>query len=370
MNAGARWALLLCWLALSPAAFAQALRIEQIGEGPVPVAGIGNAELSGITWAGESRYFAVDDGRSRLFPLDVTLDEASGEIARILAGEFVSLRGARDVEGIAWLAKSRTVLVTDETAHEVREYDPVSGELRRSIPAPPPFRGRMRQNRGFEGVAASPDGATIWIANEGPLRLDGAAANALEGAWVRLQQLDGSLAPVRQYAYQTEPGLGFVGVVDLMIAPRGELLVLERALTGAGFAARIFAVDFSGASDVTAVEKLRKPDDFEGVRKERLWERTGGFQNFEGVALGPELPGGGRLVLLVSDGGGQRPPTLLALRLTYTASPAAADEPRRATPPPGPARPSSPRAGARPRSPSPPPPASLRAGTAPTRRRA
>lgn len=315
MNAGAGWAVVLCWLALVPGALAQSLRIEELPGGPVPVQGIGNAELSGITWAGESRYFAVDDGRSRLFPLDVGLDER-GALAHVVAGEFVSLRGASDIEGIAWLAASRTVLVTDETVHEVREYDPVSGELRRRAPAPPSFRGRIRPNRGFEGVAVSPDGGTIWIANEGPLRRDGDAASALGGAWVRLQRLDASLAPVRQFAYETEPGLGFVGVVDLMIAPSGELLVLERALTGGGFSARIFAVDFGGATDVTGVEKLRKPAGFVGVRKQRLWERAGGFQNFEGIALGPELASGGRLVLLVSDGGGQRQPTLLALRLT------------------------------------------------------
>jgi hypothetical protein len=324
LNAGASGAaVVLCWLALAlpaPGAAAQALRLEEIGGGPVPVPGIGNAELSGITWAGESRYFVVDDGRSRLFPLEVTLDPASGAIARIVAGEFVSLRGARDVEGIAWLAGSRSVLVTDETVHEVREHDPVSGELRRRIPAPPPYRGRMRENRGFEGVAVSPDGGTVWVANEGPLRLDGDSPNALEGAWVRLQQLDASLAPVRQVAYKTEPGLGFVGVVDLMLAPGGELLVLERALTGGGFSARIFAVALDGATDVTRIEKLRNRDDFRATRKERLWERTGGFQNFEGIALGPELPSGGRLVLVVSDGGGQRQPTVLALRLTATPS--------------------------------------------------
>jgi hypothetical protein len=321
MSVGACWAVLLCALVLAPRAFAQSLHLEELGGGPVAISGIGNAELSGITWAGEGRYFAVDDGRSRLFPLEVTLDTATSAITRVVAGEFVSLRGASDVEGIAWLAKSRTVLVTDETVHEVREYDPVSGELRRRIPAPPPFRGRLRPNRGFEGIAVSPGGEAIWIANEGPLRRDGGSANALEGAWVRLQQLDAALKPVRQFAYETEAGLGFVGVVDLMLAPGGELLVLERALTGGGFSARIFALDLRGASDVTRIEKLRSGDGFTGVRKQRLWERSGGFQNFEGIALGPELEGGGRLVLLVSDGGGQRQPTLLALRLTSTPTP-------------------------------------------------
>jgi hypothetical protein len=323
MNAGrcARWAL-LCLLPVASAASAsaQTLRIEAIGE-PLPVPGIGNAELSGLTWAGGTRYYAVDDGRSRLFPLDVTIDEASGAIARIVAGEFVSLKGAHDVEGIAWRAERRTVLVTDEVAHAIREYDPTSGEQQRSVPPPPIFGGRIRENRGFEGITISPDGKHVWIVNEGPLRFDGDSPSALSGAWVRLQRLDAKLAPAGQWAYRTEAGLGFVGVVDLMVAPAGELLVLERALTGGGFSARIFAVDLARATDISRFDKLRDRDDFLPARKQKLWERTGGFQNFEGIALGPELGSGGRLVLLVSDGGGQRQPTLLPLRLTPTPTP-------------------------------------------------
>jgi hypothetical protein len=295
---------------------AQTVRIEEIGGEPVPVPGIGNAELSGLTWAGGARYLAVDDGRSRLFPLDVTIDELSGKIVRVVAGEFVSLKGARDIEGIAWRSAQRSVLVTDEVVHEVREYDPVSGELKRSFPPPPLYRDRIRQNRGFEGVTISPDGKSVWIVNEGPLRYDGDSPGALAGAWVRLQRFDTALAPTGQWAYRTEPGLGFVGVVDLMVAPAGELLVLERAFTGGGFTARIFAVDLAGATDISGIERLRDRDDFEPARKRKLWERSGGFQNFEGIAVGPELSSGGRLVLLVSDGGDQRYPTLLPLRLT------------------------------------------------------
>jgi hypothetical protein len=328
MNAR-RWAqgagLCLLSFAIASALAAQALRIEEIGGEPVPVPGIGNAELSGITWAGGARYLAVDDGRSRLFPLDVTIDEATGKIVRVVAGEFVSLKGARDIEGIAWRSAQHSVIVTDETAHELREYDPVSGELKRSFPPPALFHDRIRQNRGFEGVAISPDGKSVWTVNEGPLRYDGDSAGALQGAWVRLQRFDAALVPNGQWAYRTEPGIGFVGVVDLMVAPAGELLVLERALTGGGFSARIFFAGLARATDIAGIERLRDRDDFRPARKEKLWERTGGFQNFEGIALGPELAGGARLVLLVSDGGDQRPPTLLPLR--FTTRPAEPSEP-------------------------------------------
>ena len=305
------------WLALAAgAAGADVLALEERGDGPVPVAGAGNAELSGITWLGEGRFLAVDDGGSSLVPLEVTLDANTGAILTAAAGAAIPLPGSRDPEGIARRPGHDGVLVVDEGTRDVREYDPISGKLLRTIAPPAMFDGRVKKNAGFESIAAMTDGKTIWIANEGPLRRDGQGPNATSGGWVRLQRLDGDFSPAAQYAYRTEPGLGFVGVVDLLATPEGELLVLERAFTGAGLKARIFQVDLAQATDVSSFEKLRNRTDFRPVGKLKLWERSGGFQNFEGMALGPTLKVGGRLVLLVSDGGGRRPPTLLALRLT------------------------------------------------------
>jgi hypothetical protein len=311
---------LLVALLMASSVGAQSYRIHELGEGPVPIPGVGNAELSGITWLGGTRYLAVDDDRSRLFPLEVTLDEEHGTIARVVAGEFVTLKGARDSEGIAVLRKTGSVLVVDEALREIREYDPSSGEVIRSVPPPKLFRGRVSKNSGFESIAVAPDGESVWIANEGPLRLDGAAPTAFEGAWLRLQRLDSKLAAAGQWAYRSEAGLGYVGIVELLVAPGGELLALERALTGGGFSARIFELDLSRATDVSGFEKLRNRDDFWPVRKTKLWERTGGFQNFEGITLGPDLAIGGRLMLLVSDGGGRRQPALLPLRLVPSAA--------------------------------------------------
>lgn len=306
-------------LLFASAAAAGSLRLEELGHAPVPVPGVGNAELSGITWAGGTRYYAVDDGGARLCPLDVTFDAERGEITSVVAGAFVPLAGARDVEGIAWRAAAKTVLVSDELVEAIREYDPVTGEARRSVVLPPIFRGHIRRNRGPEGITLSADGKSAWIATEGPLLVDGAAPSAVEGAWVRLQRLDAALAPTGQWAYRTESGLGFVGVVDLLVAPGGELLVLERALTGGGFTARIFAIDFAGASDTSRAPSLAELGSFTPVGKRMLWERSRGFQNFEGMALGPELTSGGRLVLVVSDGDGRQAPTLLPLRLRFDA---------------------------------------------------
>jgi hypothetical protein len=309
-GARAAGACVLAVLGLASAAAADSFRLEELGEGPVLVPGLGNAELSGITWAGGSRFLAVDDDGGRLCPLELGLDEAQRAIASVAAGPCVVLAGARDAEGVAFRAGS--VLVSDESVAAIREYDPATGKLRHSVIAPQVFRGRMTKNRGFESITVAPDGQGIWIANEGPLTVD--------GDLVRLQRLDAELAPTGAWAYRSERVLGFAGVVDLLALEGGDLLVLERTLTGGGFSARIFQADFADATNVTRAPALRELDGVRPVGKRRLWERTGGFQNFEGMALGPELAGGGRLVVLVSDGGERRPPMLLALRLVAEAN--------------------------------------------------
>jgi hypothetical protein len=292
------------------------LVLEELGDGPIEIPGIGDAELSGVVWLGGSRFLAVDDGEGLLVELDLTLDDQTGVVRSFVASVRGTLADAQDPEGIAFRPGHESVLVVDEGHRDLREYDPSSGALLRAIAPPPRYEGRLKKNTGFESITSVPDGDVVWIATEGPLRRDGSGPNVSKGGWIRLQRFDAALEPVAQYAYQTETGLGFVGVVDLLATPEGELLVLERAFVGMGFAARVFQVDLERATDVTDFEKLRNRDDFQRVWKRPVWERRSGFQNFEGMALGPPLAGGGRLVLLVSDGGGHRSPYLLPLRMT------------------------------------------------------
>ena len=300
---------------------ADELHLTPLGDGPIAIPGIGNAELSGIVWIGGSRFLAIDDGDGQLVELDLTLDEETGAVRSFVASVRATLAEARDPEGIARRPGHESLLVVDEGHRDLREYDPSSGALLRQIAPPPRYAGRLKKNTGFESITSVPDGDVVWVATEGPLRLDGPGPSVSKGGWIRLQRFDASLTPTAQYAYLTEAGIGYVGVVDLLATPEGELLALERALVGTGFAARIFQVDITPATDVTGFEKLRNRDDFQRVWKRPVWERRYGFQNFEGMALGPSLAGGGRLVLLVSDGGGHRAPQLLPLRMTR-ASPA------------------------------------------------
>jgi hypothetical protein len=84
------------------------------------------------------------------------------------------------------------------------------------------------------------------------------------------------------------------------------VLVLEREFGGAvipDFRSRLYAVDVSGATDVSNVRMLAAGG-FVPAAKTLLWQRGFPFSNFEGMALGPPLADGRRSLILVSDDGG------------------------------------------------------------------
>jgi hypothetical protein len=201
-----------------------------------------------------------------------------------------------------------------------------------------PLRGfaSQRPNRGLESLTRIPDGSGYWTANEGPLRIDGPEAGESTGAVVRLLRLDASMDPGAEYAYPVDgyparisspfflAGNEVSGVSDLAALPDGRLLVLERAFSGdstgsADFRNRIYLVDTSAATDVSkgALAEGLAGRSYAPARKQRLWEINSGLSNsnFEGMALGRELGGGDRLVLLVADNNGGSGETLYALRL-------------------------------------------------------
>jgi hypothetical protein len=126
----------------------------------------------------------------------------------------------------------------------------------------------------------------------GPERRRAAASNA-SGTIVRLQRFDDTLSPDGQWAYVTDPfpgapflGLERSGVSELLALSNGELVVLERSFSSAGFRARIYQVYLAGATDTSALTGLES-DPFAPVGKTPLWELAGVAENFEGMSLGP-----------------------------------------------------------------------------------
>lgn len=125
---------------------------------------------------------------------------------------------------------------------QVPTYDVLPGVL-----------AKRRNNRGFEGIAASPDGILYAILQRPLNNPDRAAADANGNGRLVAIHLNALLhgspeALVRQYLYQMPPANGGVTVSDLFPTGPGKRLVPER------FTDKLFEIDVTGATDITPLE--------------------------------------------------------------------------------------------------------------------
>ena len=83
------------------------------------------------------------------------------------------------------------------------------------------------------------------------------------------------------------------------------------------FRLSLFAVDISGAQDVSALPSLADAP-ARPVAKTRLYDNgpEGSLANYEAICLGPRLADGSTALVLVSDAGDLAAPAILTLRLS------------------------------------------------------
>jgi len=304
-----------------------ALKVTKISEVYRPSSAVAE-QISGVTWAGGSLYYAVDDNDNKLYPLTLDINGV-GELAKtnITIGTGVSVQGASDMEGCAWDPASRLLWISDETGPTIRKIDPATGEPLGSVAVPAVHR-QYYGNFSFEALTISGDGLTMWTANEEALKVDGEKSSKTEGSLVRLTRFSRKTVSDKwesagQWAYLTQP-VGSdpwvhnndtktrSGVAGMVALPDGRLLVLERNLWGdngwdATFYSRIYLVDGTSesggkATDVSDMASL-KDAEYEKVKKTALFNKEVGWVNYEGICLGPRLDDGSLILVLVSDAG-------------------------------------------------------------------
>lgn len=274
--------------------------------------------LSDLTAIGGNRYLSVDDRGGMLHELEIELG-GSGAVRHCKAVRGVRLEGRTDLEGCAFDPLDGRVWVTDEHDTSIRQFDPATGEETAKVLVPEVFGRHAVRNRSFESIAITPDGLRMYVANEDTLACDGAGANRKSGGVVRIQEFTrtGKGAPwtaARQFRYRTEKvgggefaGVAVSGVVALIAAEDGSLLVLEREMSKKNplfpsFRARLFEV----RPDADRSDELAK---------RVVWDRDTMFANYEGACFGPRLKDGSRSIILVSDGGGPAKERVLVLAL-------------------------------------------------------
>jgi len=287
------------------------------------------------------------DTRAQRFTLDV--DQNTGAISNFKIVETVVFRSnglglnglapnptstlglSFDPEGLVVNPKTGTLLVSDEYGPSVREFSR-SGELLRTYNTPTNLVPRnaasgvanfadntgntagKRTNRGFEGLAISPDGKFAFAMLQSAT-LDEGAGNGSVNRIVKFDTVTGDA--VAQYAYQMKRSGQGQGISALVAINDHEFYVLERNNRGIGVGAdlatadkEVYRIDLAGATDVSAisltggaaytkVSKSAQVLDLDANTLAALGNKSP--EKWEGLAIGPKLANGQYLLLAGTD---------------------------------------------------------------------
>jgi hypothetical protein len=174
-----------------------------------------------------------------------------------------------------------------------------------------------RTNRGFEGLAISPDGTYAYAMLQSAM-LDEGGSNGVCNRIVKFDTQTGTA--VAQYAYQMETASQGRGISALVAVNDHEFLVLERNNRGIGVGAlisspdkKVFRIDLTDADDVSDVTfdagacpteraKVSKTGPFLDLAANTLPGLGNKVpEKWEGLAIGPQLKDGSYLMLAGTD---------------------------------------------------------------------
>jgi hypothetical protein len=242
-----------------------------------------------------------------------------------------------DPEGFVINPRNGHMLVSDEYGPSLYEFNE-TGEFVRAfttpanlvpkvgptvdyVSTPPTLTAGREPNRGYEGLAISPDGKYAYAVLQNGTIQDGWTSSD-RGRYTRIVKYDAKTGlAVGQYAYKLESSGQGRGISSLVALGDDKFWILERNNRGVGVGAtlaspdkNVFFIDLNGASDVsnislpstgnlpagyTAVAKGAKIIDLDANTLAALGNRSP--EKWEGLAIGPQLSDGGYVVLAGTD---------------------------------------------------------------------
>ena len=214
-----------------------------------------------------------------------------------------------------------------------------------------------RTNRGFEGLAISPDGTHVYAMLQSAM-VDEGGGNGFCNRIVKFETATGTA--VAQFAYQMDGASQGRGISALVAVNGDDFLVLERNNRGVGVGAgatppnkKVFRISLAGATDVSDQDLEQRvlsdghqePDAFPRPRGQYVAELGNRVpEKWEGLAIGPRLSNGNYVVLAGTDNdysvtqNGSGTQFDEGLRVADRGPSFPADEQRAGEPPPGVAR--------------------------------
>ena len=273
---------------------------------------------SGIAWLGGSRYAIVNDksNTAGFHLMTIETDSITGDILSVKADTFLtSGLPNRDEEGVCYVPQTNTLFVSGEADGQVMEYD-LQGQLTgRRLDVPAIFNTAY-SNGSLEALTYQPETHRFWTTSEYTLQADGekpSLSNRRRNR-LRLQSFGDDLQPKEQYWYESDStevkkqhGRSILGVSGLAALDDGRIVVLERELfipkkkIGSFAHIKLYIVH---PSHHQPGKKKKKTLLTEFRTKINLTERS--FANYEGICVGPKLPDGRQLLILVCDSQNQR----------------------------------------------------------------
>ncbi|HEX4975302.1 MAG TPA: esterase-like activity of phytase family protein, partial [Pseudomonadales bacterium] len=237
-----------------------------------------------------------------------------------------------DPEGFVVHPKNGHFLVSDEYGPSLYEFDR-EGLRVRSFTIPSNLIPRntatgelnfandagndagKRSNRGFEGLAISPDGDYVYAMLQSSVLDEGGSRGKLN----RIVKFDYATGKaLAQYAYEMKRSGQGQGISALMAINDHEFLVLERNNRGLGVGAELaspdketYKIDISTATDVSNIDldapnavyqKVSKSSPFINLAANTL-DAIGNKvpEKWEGLAVGPQLEDGSYMMLAGTD---------------------------------------------------------------------
>ena len=281
----------------------------------------------------DNKTGAISDFRIR--QTIIFTDESGAPLDGIAPNPKSVLGNSFDPEGFVVNPRNGHFLVSDEYGPSLYEFNR-HGQRLRAFVTPASLNSRnasatpnilnfaddvgnnagKRTNRGFEGLAISPDGAFAYAMLQSAM-LDEGGANGVCNRIVKFDTETGHA--VAQYAYQMEGFSQGRGISALVAINDHEFLVLERNNRGVGVGAdfpqpnkKVFRINLAGAMDFTGVTfaaascpagkvtKVVMP--FLDLAANTLPELGNKVpEKWEGLAIGPRLKNGDYAMLAGTD---------------------------------------------------------------------